>query len=76
MPLIMGNNMNEERIIEIETKIAHQEFLMDQLSKVLYEQQSKIDQLENAITSLVKRLQEGADSGLEIGPANEKPPHY
>lgn len=68
--------MTEERFIEIETKITHQELLIEQLNKVIYEQQSKIDQLEAILTALVKRTREVIEPGLEIGPANDKPPHY
>ncbi|HEY8270033.1 MAG TPA: SlyX family protein [Pseudobdellovibrionaceae bacterium] len=68
--------MTEERFIEIETKITHQEFLIEQLNKVIYEQQGKINQLETILTALVKRTQEIMNPEPEIGPANDKPPHY
>jgi SlyX protein len=68
--------MTEERFIEIETKITYLEFLIEQLNKVIYEQQSKIDHLEVTLAALVKRAQEATDPELEVGPANEKPPHY
>ncbi|MGZ3745294.1 MAG: SlyX family protein [Pseudobdellovibrionaceae bacterium] len=67
--------MTEERFIEIETKITHQEFLIEQLNKVICEQQNKIDQLEAVLMTLVKRTQELLPPP-EIGPANDKPPHY
>lgn len=66
---------NDERFIDIETKVTHQEFLLEKLNQIVYQQQMKIDQLEETLVSLGKRLQQTA-SGPEIGPANEKPPHY
>lgn len=72
----MTLGMTEDRFIEIETKITHQEFLIEQLNKELYEQQNKINQLETLLTTLAKRTQELSNPGLEIGPANDKPPHY
>ena len=63
--------MNDDRLIEIETKLSHQEVLIDELNQVLYKQQETIDQLEKALKILVKRLPESS-----TGPANEKPPHY
>jgi SlyX protein len=32
--------MNEERLIEIESKLAHQEMLIEELNQVLYKQQT------------------------------------
>ena len=66
----------ETRFIDLETKIAHQELLLEELSQVLYEQQKTIDKLEKSLTLLNKRMEESAAGGPEIGPANQKPPHY
>ena len=65
--------MNEERLIAIETKIAHQEFLIEELNQVVYEQQKTIDQLEKKITNLTNRVLETPE---EAGPTHQKPPHY
>ncbi|MEK6627692.1 MAG: SlyX family protein [Bdellovibrionota bacterium] len=64
--------MNEERFINIESKILHQERLLEELHQVLYEQQTTIDKLEKKI----KELKEIKTEDSEIRPANEKPPHY
>lgn len=68
--------MNEERLIEIETKIAHQEVQIEDLNQVIIRQQSTIDDLETKLTKLIERFKEVAGSGPDIGSANEKPPHY
>lgn len=60
----------EERLIEIEIKIANQENLLEELNSVIYEQQKTIDRLERIIKELEKA------NSLEIGPQNVKPPHY
>lgn len=67
--------MTETRFIDIETKIAHQELLLEELSQVLYEQQKTIDHLEKTVVQLTKKLDDALE-GTEIGPANQKPPHY
>lgn len=64
--------MNEERFIAIETKILHQERLLEELHQVLYEQQVTIDKLEKKL----KKFEEIKTDDSEIRPANEKPPHY
>jgi SlyX protein len=68
--------MSEERLIEIETKIAHQDLIIEELNEVVCRQQEAIERLESAVKTLGKRLLEVADGGLEIGPGNKKPPHY
>lgn len=67
--------MTEQRLIDLETKIAHQEYLIEELNQALYQQQKTIDKLEATITTLVKRYQELLAGGDDIRP-NEKPPHY
>jgi SlyX protein len=66
--------MQDERLVDIETKLSHQEILIEELNQVLYRQQETIDQLQKALKVLVKRVPEGL--GNEIGPAKQKPPHY
>jgi SlyX protein len=66
--------MSEERLIDLEIKITHQEHQIEQLNKTVFEQQQKIDQLDALLKALGKRLQ-NTGAG-EVGPANEKPPHY
>lgn len=67
---------SEQRFIDLESKIAHQDHLMEELHLVIYEQQKTIDKLEEKFTVLVKRLKDSAVGEVEIGSANEKPPHY
>jgi len=69
--------MNEERLVNIETKIAYQEQTIKELNDVVCEQQQEIERLGNICDALVKRVKEL--SGLTLGidaPPNEKPPHY
>ena len=69
--------MSEERLVEIETKIAFQEQTIEDLNDVLYEQQQEIERLGSICDALVKRVKELSDLNQGIdAPANEKPPHY
>ncbi|ANO52010.1 SlyX family protein [Woeseia oceani] len=69
--------MDEQRIIEIETKLAYQEVMLGELNQVLTDQQSQLTRLERLSARLIERLQsmaangEGADDG-----GDERPPHY
>ena len=62
----------EERLIDLEIRITRQEDMIDELNKVIYQQQLKIDGLEAILKEMAARLVE-----LESDkPLNEKPPHY
>ena len=69
--------MIEERLVEIETKIAFQEQTIMDLNDVVYEQQKEIQRLRSICDALMKNIKEfsGSTSGSSA-PANEKPPHY
>ncbi|GAB3542777.1 SlyX family protein [Noviherbaspirillum agri] len=67
---------HDDRLVDIEIKIARQEDLVDTLNRTLYEQQKKIDELEALCTALARHIKEMREASTERGPANEKPPHY
>lgn len=67
---------SEDRLVNIELKIAAQEDLVDTLNGMVYRQQKKIDELETLCAALARQLKEVRDGMAERGPANEKPPHY
>jgi SlyX protein len=66
----------EERLVEIEIRVARQDDLVDTLNQMVYRQQKKIEELEALCSALARHLKDmrGADGGQ--GDANEKPPHY
>jgi uncharacterized coiled-coil protein SlyX len=66
----------EERLIEIEQKLSHQDFAMEQAQETLHEQGLLIAQLEITIKKLSDRLNEAAGAANQVGPGDEKPPHY
>lgn len=63
-----------ERLTEIEIKLAHLEQALNEMSDVVYSQQSTIDRLERAYEQLRHRVEDGAAGGDAA--ADEKPPHY
>ncbi len=69
--------MDENRLVDIETKLAHQEHLLDELNQVVTDQQARMSRLEEYCRSLAARLQSYADSAGAAGSAgDERPPHY
>jgi len=69
--------MNEERLTEIEIKLAYQEKIIKDLDDVICDQQKEIEKLGSICEKLIKIVKE---NGLTIptidAPADEKPPHY
>ena len=66
--------MDEDRLIDIESKLAHQDKLLDDLNQVVTDQQARILALEELCRNLRERLR---TIGSDLGDAeNERPPHY
>ena len=68
--------MDEQKIIEIETKLAYQEDHIQELNKVIISMQKQVDDLEltcKALKDKVSTMQEylPADNNID-----ETPPHY
>lgn len=65
---------NEDRFVDIEIKLAHQEDLVESLNQVVYQQSRRIDQLEAMVAGLAEHIRTSAQSGNN--PVSERPPHY
>jgi SlyX protein len=70
-----GIGMSEERLIDIEVKLAHQEHALDEVSQVLTDQQAQLSRLEQVCRSLAERLR-SISEGTSAGEHDDKPPHY
>jgi SlyX protein len=65
---------NEDRFVDIEIKLAHQEDMVESLNQVVYQQAKRIDQLEKMVNQLAEHIRNNAQSGPN--PVNDRPPHY
>jgi SlyX protein len=66
----------DERLTEIEIKIAHMEQSLNELSDVVYRQQQLLDRLHAQFDKLAETV---ASAEVRPGPTDasaEKPPHY
>lgn len=68
--------MDEDRLIEIETKVAHQERLLIELNEVLTDQQMRLGRLEELCKSLFQRFMALAEDRDTAPSADQRPPHY
>lgn len=68
--------MNEDRLIDIESKLAHQDHLLVELNDVMTKQQEKLMQLEELCASLVDRVRSIGEALPGDASQDERPPHY
>lgn len=68
--------MSEERFIDLETRLAHQDQLLSELNDAVTVQQSKIMQLEELCKSLIDRVRSLGDAVPGGDGGDERPPHY
>jgi SlyX protein len=68
--------MSDERLVEIETQVAHQEYLLGELNDVVTRQQERIAQLESLCETLGQRLRSIGEALPATAAGDEKPPHY
>jgi SlyX protein len=67
---------NENRLVDIEIRIARHEDTLDALNELVYRQQKKIDELEALCSALARHMKDMRDASKDSVPAHEKPPHY
>jgi len=68
--------VDNESIIDLQTRIAHHEHTIAQLNAVLADQQMRIAGLENQIKALMDRVRVLSDGVPTTESADERPPHY
>ncbi len=66
--------MEQDRLIDLEVKIAHHEIAIEELQKTVFDQHKLIAALEKTLKQMGDRLD--SSNAPTIGPGNEKPPHY
>lgn len=70
------NHREEERLVNMEIKIAQQEDLLESLNQAVYRQQKKLDELEALCTALAGRIKDMAAASAGQRVLDERPPHY
>ena len=68
---------DDSRLIELEIKVAYQDDLLQDLNKIVSQQQHKMSQLEATCKMLYERIKGLSTEGSPINEAiDETPPHY
>ncbi|WP_148713775.1 SlyX family protein [Chitinolyticbacter meiyuanensis] len=65
----------EDRVTELEIKLAFQEDLLDTLNKIVTQQQMQLDAQQEQLRELYRQLQT-LEFGPRGAPQQEIPPHY
>lgn len=68
--------MSEERFIDLESRLAHQDQLLNELNDVVTSQQAKITELNTLCRSLIHRVRSMGDAAPAGDSGDERPPHY
>ncbi len=68
--------MSDERFVELESRLAHQDHVLNELNDVVTDQQARIMQLEALCRSIVERVRDMGDAGSSDRAIDERPPHY
>lgn len=63
----------DERIIELEVRLAYQDRIISDLDEVVRAFSERVVKLERELVVLKETVERGAP---EVGPQDEKPPHY
>ena len=66
----------DNRVLDIETKLAYQEDLVASLNQIVSDQQRKLDELEAAYRKLVDRVVEQSEELAALRIEDAPPPHY
>jgi len=66
----------EEKIIDLEIRLTHQEDHIQALDKIIYQQQQAIDLFREQINHLMDKMKHASEASI-LSPSEEKPPpHY
>jgi SlyX protein len=66
----------EDRLTELETKLAFTEDLVDTLNQTVIRQQAQLDLLQEQLRMLHLQLQAVQQTADPLAPRDEIPPHY
>jgi len=66
----------EEKLIDLEIRLTHQENHIEELDKIIYQQQKTIDSLSERLSDLEKRLKTATENNILSQADEVPPPHY
>jgi SlyX protein len=70
------SDMEDEKLIDIESKLAHQEHTIAELNDALTAQQTQITNLDAQVRGLMDRVRAMSEAMPADQSQDERPPHY
>jgi SlyX protein len=70
------NTELQQQIIDLESKLAFQEDMVQSLNNELHEHQKSIEKLQRQVMLLAEKIRQGNDSGILRVDEEPPPPHY
>jgi len=68
--------MTEDRLVDLETRLAYQDQLVETLNKLVYEQDKRVQKLEEICKRLTRQYNEMAENSTGAENDDQPPPHY
>ena len=68
--------MTEERLVEMETRLAYQDQLVEELNRLVYKQDVRVRKLEETCKRLQKQFTALTDDSPISDEGEQLPPHY
>ena len=68
--------MNDDKTIELESRIAYQEHTIASLNEAVTDQQARIAALESRVDALLERVRALSDAAPAAAAEDLPPPHY
>ena len=66
----------QQQLIDLESKLAFQEDVVQSLNDELHEHQKSIEKLQRQVMLLAEKISQGTDSGILRLDEEPPPPHY
>ena len=66
----------DDKLVDMEIRFAHQQDHIEQLDRVIYQQQQTIDALAERLGQIEKRLKSATEANILKPEEESPPPHY
>ena len=66
----------EDKLVDMEIRFAHQQDHIEQLDRIIYQQQQTIDALADRLGQIEKRLKSATEANILKPEEDSPPPHY
>ena len=66
----------EEAVISLQTQVAFQDKLIDEMNMLIFRQQEQIDRMNHTVVKLYEKMHSGSADTIKQQSEETPPPHY